>query len=222
MATTEKSLLVRTALTLAGMGLLLFAPAGTLAYWQAWLYLVLFGGVAVANIRYFSRKDPALLERRASLREREASQKVIMAGFMVGYYGLHAFAGFDRRFHWSTVPAWLVLVADGFFLLSFALVFLVLKENSYAGSTITVEADQRVVTTGPYAVVRHPMYAASLPMLVSLPLALGTAWGLFFSAFMIGLIVCRLLAEERYLLAHLPDYAAYCQKTRHRLLPGLW
>ena len=222
MAKTQTSLYVRTGLTLVFMALLLFVPAGTLAYWQAWVYWLLFGCIAAASIGYFSRRDPGLLERRSSMREKEASQKCIMAAFIAAYYGLHAFAGLDRRFGWSAVPAWLVLVADLFFLLSFVLVFFVLRANSYAASTITVEKGQPVVTTGPYALVRHPMYAAFLPMLAFLPLALGTAWGLFFSALMIGLLVPRLLYEERFLRKNLPGYEAYCRTTRFHLLPGIW
>uniref|UniRef100_I2Q0F8 Isoprenylcysteine carboxyl methyltransferase (ICMT) family protein n=1 Tax=Desulfovibrio sp. U5L TaxID=596152 RepID=I2Q0F8_9BACT len=222
MANTQTSLYVRTGLALVFMAFLLFVPAGTLAYWQAWVYWLLFGGIAAASIGYFSKRDPALLERRSSMREKEASQKCIMAAFIAAYYGLHAFAGLDRRFGWSTVPTWLVLVADLFFLLSFVLIFFVLRANSFASSTITVEKDQPVITTGPYALVRHPMYAASLPMLIFLPLALGTAWGLFFSALMIGLLVPRLLYEERFLRKNLPGYEAYCRQTRFRLLPGLW
>lgn len=218
----QRGIVYKTALNIVFMGILLFVPAGTLAYWQAWVYSLLFVVVTILIIRYFLKNDPAILERRSTMRENDPAQKIIIPIFLFCYYGLHVFAGFDHRFHWSHVSALLVLFSDVLILASFVAVFFVLKENSYASTTITVEKDQPVISTGPYALVRHPMYAGSLPLLVFTPLALGTAWGLIFSVALLVLLIFRLLNEERFLLENLPGYREYCQKTRYRLLPYIW
>ncbi len=218
----QQSMLLKTALAPVIFGVLLFVPAGSLAFWQAWVYCLMFDATAFLIVRYFLKKDPALLDRRSKMREQETSQQIIMVLFYCFYCGMHVFAGFDHRFQWSHVSAPLVILSDLVILLSFVAICFVLQENSYASSTITVEKGQQVITTGPYAIVRHPLYAGALPMIVSTPLALGSAWGLLFSAALIVLLVFRLLDEERYLLEHLPGYPEYTQKTRYRLIPCLW
>jgi len=222
MDTKQRNILYKTALSLVIIGVLLFVPAGSLAFWQAWVYCLMFGTAAIGMVLYFIKKDPALLERRSAMWEKESSQKIIMVSFQVSYYGLHIFAGLDHRFRWSHISAPLVLFSDLIVLLSLFAAFFVLKTNSYASSIITVEKGQQVITTGPYAIVRHPMYAGALPMLVFLPLALGSAWGLIFSVALIVLVVLRLLDEERFLTENLSGYPEYCQKTRYRLLPYIW
>lgn len=222
METKHRILLYKTALAPIIFGVLLFVPAGSLRFWQAWVYCFLFGAAVLLIVLYFLKKDPAILDRRSKLREKEPAQKIILPLFQLGYYGLHIFAGFDHRFHWSNVSTSLVLFSDLLVLFSLVATFFVLKVNSYASSIITVEKGQPVITTGPYALVRHPLYAGSLPMILFTPLALGSAWGLLFSVVLLVLLVLRLLHEERFLVENLPGYREYCQKTRYHLLPYLW
>ena len=204
---------------------ILFGAAGTLFYWQAWAYLAAFFAPAIIVTRYLMENDPALLERRLSAgptAEKERVQKVVMSLAMVGFIALIAVPALDHRFNWSTVPVNLALIGDLMVVLGFYLVFLVYKENSFSSATIQVAADQKVISTGPYAVVRHPMYAGSLPMLIGIPLALGSYWGLLALAAMMPALIWRLLDEERFLAKNLPGYREYCAKVRSRMIPGIF
>ena len=207
------------------MGLVLFSAAGTVRYWQAWGYLAAFFGSAVSVTLYLARNDPALLERRLSAgptAEKEQAQKVIMALASLGFIALIAVPGLDHRFGWSSVPVTVVVAGDALTVLGYSLIFLVYRENSFTSATIEVAADQKVISTGPYAVVRHPMYAGSLPLLVGTPLALGSYWGLLALAAMMPVLIWRLFDEERFLSQNLAGYTEYCAKVRWRLLPGVW
>jgi protein-S-isoprenylcysteine O-methyltransferase Ste14 len=207
------------------MALLIFGAAGTLRYWQAWAYLAAFFAAATIVTLYLVENDPALLERRMSggpTAEKEPTQKVIMSLVMISFVALCVVPALDHRFAWSTVPANLILVGDVLVVLGFYLVFLVYRENSFTSATVEVTAGQEVISSGPYAIVRHPMYAGSLPLLAGTPLALGSYWGLLaFGAILPGLI-WRLLDEERFLTRNLPGYAEYCGKVRSRLIPGIF
>ena len=207
------------------LAVLIFLPAWSLTYWQGWLYLIVFCGTCFATTMYFLLTDPALVQRRLEAgptAEREPSQQIIMGIASLGFVLLIVIPALDYRWHWSAVPVWLVLVADLGVVLSFFLIVLVLRQNSYAAATIQVEAGQPVVSSGVYGVVRHPMYAAALPMFVFTPLALGSYWGLLPVLLVLPAILWRLLDEEAYLRRHLPGYAEYCSRTRFRLIPGLW
>ena len=207
------------------MAVILFGAAGTIAYWQAWAYLAAFFVPAISITLYLIENDPALLERRANAgptAEKEPAQKVIMSLAMIGFIGLITVPALDHRFDWSTVPVNLVLIGDLMVILGFYLVFLVYKENSFSSATIEVAPDQKVISTGPYAVVRHPMYAGSLPMLIGIPLALGSYWGLLALAAMMPALIWRLLDEERFLAKNLPGYREYCAKVRSRMIPGVF
>jgi protein-S-isoprenylcysteine O-methyltransferase Ste14 len=207
------------------MAVILFAAAGTIFYWQAWAYLAAFFAPAIIVTLYLIANDPALLERRASAgptAEKEPVQKAIMSVAMIGFIALIAAPALDHRFGWSTVPVNLVLIGDLMVVLGFYLVFLVYKENSFSSATIEVAPDQKVISTGPYAVVRHPMYAGSLPMLIGIPLALGSYWGLVALAAMLPALIWRLLDEERFLAKSLPGYREYCAKVRWRMIPGIF
>lgn len=203
----------------------LFAPAGTLAYWQAWLFIAVFMGASVALGVYFMKHDPALIERRqrgGPSAETEPAQKIIIVMIMIGFLLLLIVPGFDHRWHWSAIPLWLVLVGDAGVILSFIVFFVVMKQNSYAAATITVETDQPVVSTGLYAIVRHPMYAGGLLMMIAMPLALGSTWALLVLVPAVPVLAWRILDEERFLKASLPGYADYCRQVRYRLIPGVW
>jgi len=213
---------IKFQLTLA---LFLFLPAWSLRFWEAWLYWLLFSASALILTLYFLKHDPQLIERRLEagpVAEQEKSQKIIQAIASVLVCALFIVPGFDHRLHWSTAPTPLVLLADVSVVLGFLIVFFVFRENSYTAGTVKVEANQHVISTGPYRFVRHPMYVGATLMFLATPFALGSLWALLVAVPLCGVIVARLLNEEQYLSAHLPGYIAYCQKVRYRLLPMVW
>jgi protein-S-isoprenylcysteine O-methyltransferase Ste14 len=174
---------------------------------------------------YFLKHAPALIERRMEVgpgAEQEKSQKIIQA--IAGALSCAVFMvpGFDHRFHRSSVPAPLALAVDAVVMLALLIVFRVFKENSYTASTVQVEANQQVISTGPYAWIRHPMYAGSALGFLATPFALDSLWALLPAILLCGVVVVRLLDEERYLSENLPGYDAYCQKVRYRLIPYVW
>jgi protein-S-isoprenylcysteine O-methyltransferase Ste14 len=207
------------------VALMLFVPAGTIRYWQGWIYwLVFFSSVLVITV-YFLKHDPALVERRTHagpIAEPETSQKVIQAAATALFCAQLIVPGLDYRYGWSAVPVPLVIAADVLIAISFAIVFIVFMENSYAASIVKVEPEQRVISTGLYAHVRHPMYAGALLGLLATPLALGSWWALPISFALCAVIAMRLLDEERRLAAELKGYDEYRQKVPYRLVPGLW
>lgn len=204
------------------MGLMLFLPAGSIMYWQAWIYCsVIFVPMAFI-IFYLFNQDPELLERRMRLREKEEKQKTIIKVAYIFFFIGFVIPGLDHRYHWSNVPVLLVITANAIVLSGYLLCFLVFQENSYASRIIEVEKGQNVITTGPYAIVRHPMYLGVLLMFLFTPLALGSYLALIFFLPLIPLIVLRLLNEEKVLLRELRGYKKYCQKTRYHLVPFIW
>ena len=207
------------------MAVLLFLPGWSFRYWQGWAFLAVFCGACVASALYFLKHDPKLIERRMAVgagAEKEPTQKIIMAITSVCFFLLIFIPVLDHRQHWSSVPAWLAIASDAGIALSFFLVTLVLRQNSFAAATIRVEAGQPVISTGAYGLVRHPMYAVALPMFVFMPLALGSYWGLLTLIAILPALIWRLLDEERYLKINLPGYADYCRRVRYRLVPLLW
>lgn len=207
------------------LGVLLFLPAWTLDYWQAWVFIVVFMvSVNVIGL-YLSLRDPELLERRKKFgpgAETTAAQKIIMTVGILANIALLVFCALDHRFGWSPVPAPISLAGDGLVALGLFIDLLVFKENSFGGSTIEISEGQRVISTGPYALVRHPMYVGVLVMIVGVPLALGSWWGLAILALTTPVLIWRILDEERLLRHDLPGYSDYTQKVRHRLVPYLW
>lgn len=204
---------------------LLFAPAGTLDFWQAWLFLAVFVACMVPLGIYFVRTDPALVERRmraGPAAEQEPVQKVAIGIVCAALLAMLIVPGFDRRWHWSGVPAWLTVIADATIVASFVIFFYVMKQNSFAAATVRVEREQTVVSTGLYGVVRHPMYMGTLPLTTAMPLALGSWWALLPVLAIVPALVWRLVDEERVLRRDLPGYAAYCARVRYRLVPGIW
>jgi len=223
------TLKVRAWLSLAALmtvlGLLLFIAGGTIRYWQAWVYLSLFCALSAVITLDLLRRDPALLERRmrgGPTAERRPLQRILMLGASVGFVALLVVPALDYRFGWSVVPHWGVFLGDVLFVIGFGLVGRVYRENSYTSATIEVAQGQRVISTGPYAIVRHPMYASASLYLIGTPLALGSYWGLVVLAGMLPILVWRLRDEERLLAAELPGYTAYQKRVRYRLVPGMW
>jgi protein-S-isoprenylcysteine O-methyltransferase Ste14 len=207
------------------MGLLLFILAGTVHYWQGWVYLSIFIGASTLITIYLMKNDPALLERRmrgGPTAEKRITQKIIMIFASCGFIASLVVPAVERRWHWSNVPPALVVMGDLLVMIGFYFTFRVYQENSFTSATIEVSADQRVISTGPYAIVRHPMYASALLYVFGTPLALGSFWGLLAAASMIPPLVLRLLDEERFLAASLAGYREYQQRVRYRLVPFIW
>lgn len=207
------------------LALLLFLPAWTLRYWQAWVFLAVFTGCVSAVTLYLMKNDPQLLERRVDAgptAEKQTRQKVIQALASLTFVSIFLLASFDHRLGWSTVPLGVVIVGDSLVALGLGLVFLVFRANTFTSATIEVASEQRVITTGPYAVVRHPMYVGGIVMLLGVPLALGSWWALATVIPIAAVIVWRLIEEEKFLAANLAGYPAYREKVRYRLLPFVW
>ena len=207
------------------MAPLIFVLAGTVHYWQAWMYLSIFFGASALLTRYVIRNDPALLERRmrgGPTAEKRAAQRVIMFFTSLCFVALLVVPALDRRYAWTEVPFYGVLIGDALVAVGFYFIFLVYKENAFASATVQIVAGQQVISTGPYAIVRHPMYASGLLMLLGTPLALGSYWGLVPVAAMSPFLIWRLFDEERLLRDQLAGYREYQQKVRHRLLPWIW
>ena len=210
---------------IGALGILLFAPAWTLDYWQAWLYWFVFAASSALITAYLWKKDPKLLSRRIDAgpgAESEKSQKQIqlLASFI--FLAAMILPSLDHRFSWSAVPLSAVLAGDVLTALGFFIVFLVFKENTFTAATIVVTPGQKVVSTGPYAVIRHPMYSGALVLLFGTPLALGSWWGLLMFIPMLFTIAWRARDEERFLFKNLSGYKEYCQIVRYRLVPFAW
>jgi protein-S-isoprenylcysteine O-methyltransferase Ste14 len=207
------------------LGIALFIPVWTFHYWQAWSFLVVFSLSVLAITLYLMKKDPKLLERRVSAgpgAEKERNQKIIQFLAQIAFILVIVFPAVDHRFGWSFVPAFVSIAGDALVILGLLVVFFVFKENTYTMAIIDVDIKQKIVTTGPYAVIRHPMYTGALIMLIGVPLALGSWWGLLAVIPITVVIVLRLLDEEKFLGKHLSGYAAYMKNVSYRLVPFIW
>ena len=216
------SALTKFLLGLVLVGAMLFLPAGTLSYPGAWLFLgLLFIPMLILGVAMLI-KSPALLAKRLDSKEKEATQKgvVALAGLMFPFGFL--LSAFDFRHGWSQVPVWLTITASVLFLVGYAMYAEVMRENAYLSRTIEVQEHQTVIDTRLYGIVRHPMYLATLLMFLPLPLILGSLWGLIPFALYPVIIVIRILNEEKVLTEGLAGYAEYKQKVKYRLLPYLW
>ena len=204
------------------LGSMFFLPAWTFNYWQAWVYMLILAVPMIFIVRYLYKYDPELLKRRLKMRERQKTQKLIQV--MLGPFFLLAFIlpGFDYRWHWSNVPLTVIAISDVLVLMSYLFIGLVFKTNSYASRIVEVEKGQKVITTGPYAVVRHPMYLGVLVMYVFSPLALGSYWALIPALLIIPILFIRIIGEEKELFENLEGYKEYVKKTKYRLIPGIW
>jgi protein-S-isoprenylcysteine O-methyltransferase Ste14 len=217
-----KKALVRTLGFSALVGILVIVPAGP-AYWRGWLFWIVFSLCSLTVTVYFLQHDPALVERRLHARaEKEESQQIIRLILSVVMIPLFVLPALGDRFGWSQLPASVAVIADAVVVLGFAIIFLTFKANSHAAAIIDVAPDQRVVSTGPYAIVRHPMYLGATLLLLATPFALGSVWAIIFAVIAVCALVWRLLEEERYLSQHLPGYDDYRQVTRYRLVPLVW
>ena len=194
-------------------------------YWQGWVYLALFAGASLLTSLYLLKNDPALLQRRmrgGPTAEKQTTQKVIMFFTSLGFISLLIVPAVDHRFGSSRVPLPVVIFGDLLVVMGFYFIFRVYKQNTYASATIDVAENQTVISTGPYALVRHPMYSSALLYLLGTPLALGSYWGFLGWAFTMPFLIWRLFDEEKLLARNLPGYTEYQKQVQHRLLPYVW
>jgi protein-S-isoprenylcysteine O-methyltransferase Ste14 len=207
------------------MGLVVFGAAGTTGYWQGWAVIGVFAGCSGLITVWLWGHDKALLERRVKAgpgAESDPMQNIVQALAGIVFLATFAVPGLDHRLGWSKVPIAVVVAGDVLVALGFWVVFLVFRENSFTSGTIELAEGQTVIDTGPYAILRHPMYAGALLMFVSLPLAMGSWWGLAAAAGIAPILIWRLLLEEKFLLSNLAGYDAYRRRVTRRLIPLVW
>lgn len=204
------------------IGLLLFLPAGSWRYCHAWLLIALLFIPMMCMGIWLLLSSPELLSKRLNNKEKEQTQKHVVALSGLMFIGGFLLCGFDYRFAWSQVPVWVVATASVFFLIGYILYAEVLRENAYLSRTIEVQDDQQLIDTGLYGIVRHPMYTATLLMFLSMPLILGSWWALALFAIYPLLIIKRIRNEEQVLASGLEGYADYQLRVRWRLIPWVW
>jgi protein-S-isoprenylcysteine O-methyltransferase Ste14 len=207
------------------MAALLFIPAWSLDYWQAWTFLTVYFASSLAITLYLMKKDSKLLQRRISggpTAEKEPTQRIIMFFASLGFIGLIVFPALDHRFAWSHMSPYAALAGDVLVVLGWLTIFFVFKENTFTSATIELAPDQKVISTGPYALIRHPMYAGALVMLLGIPIALGSWWGLLVIVAMVPALIWRLFDEEKFLARNLPGYLEYQKQVQYRLVPLVW
>ena len=217
-----KNMIIKFSFVPLFIALFTLLPAGTLDFWQVYAY---FGVILIPMLfvlRYFLKNDPRFLERRTRVAEKEKEQKLIQWINLPIFISAFIVPGLDRRFGWSEVPVEVIIITDMVILGGYLIIFLVFRQNSYASRIIEINKGQKVITTGLYSLVRHPMYLGVLIMYLPTPLALGSYWGLIPMAFLPVSLVFRILNEEKVLSENLEGYKEYCLKTRYRLIPYIW
>jgi protein-S-isoprenylcysteine O-methyltransferase Ste14 len=222
---TGLKLVSSSVIGLAVLGLILFVPAGTLKYWQGWVFIAVFTVATIVPSLYLARTNPAALQRRmrgGPLAEGRAAQKFIITGAFLSLFAMIALSAYDHRMGWSSVPAWVCVIGDVLIVVGLTLGMLVVVQNGYAAATVRVEEGQQLASTGLYKLVRHPMYAANVILMVGMPLALGSYWGLLLLIPAMLVLVFRILDEEKLLTQELPGYREYAHRVRYRLLPNVW
>lgn len=212
-------------LGLVVFGALLFGPAGTFDYWQAWVFLAAFVSTTIGPTIYLARNDPAALQRRmrsGPLAEGRTIQKFIVIGAFLGCFAMMVLSACDHRYGWSSVPAAVCVIGDVLVMTGLGIAMLVVIQNRYAASTVRVEAGQILASDGLYKIVRHPMYAGNVVMMTGIPLALGSYWAMFILVPGTLVLVFRILDEEKLLTQELSGYREYRQLVRYRLVPYVW
>ncbi len=207
------------------VSLSLFLPAWSLDFPEAWVYLLVFFGAVSLITLYFLGRDPDLIQRRLKagpFAERRPFQKLVQFLASLCFLLLFIIPGFDHRLHWSSISPILIIAGDLCVLSGLFVVFLAFRENSYSSALIETGTGQKVIATGPYAVVRHPMYTGAVLLILFTPIALSSWWGMLPALALLAVVILRLLDEERFLTSALPGYREYCHTVRRRLLPGVW
>jgi len=223
----RSKLILRFSLALIIAAGMLFIPAGSLRFWQGWTFMALVFIPSISSYLYFYKHDPQLVERRLQSKEKVSEQRLLIRLAKPVFFAAFLLPGLDHRLHWSrtylsAVPLWLMVLSQALVLGGLLLVVWVMKVNSFASRTIQVEVGQRVISTGPYRMVRHPLYLGSALMWLSTPLALGSYFALPAFALLIPFYIFRLLNEEEVLRQELRGYPEYCLRTRFRLVPFVW
>ncbi len=213
---------IRLALGVIAIGMLIFGPAGSLRYWNGWLFLVALFVPMTFALAYFYRRDRSLLEKRLRLREKQMEQRSYVRLSLVWFLISFLVPGFDYRFGWSEVPIWLVVVSVVVMVFGYALFMVVMAQNTFASRVIEIQPNQRVIDTGLYSVVRHPMYMAATIMYMACPLVLGSYYALIPMLLLPALLVYRIKNEEAVLRAGLDGYVQYAERVRYRLIPFVW
>ncbi|CCK63353.1 methyltransferase family protein [Mycobacterium canetti] len=222
---TGLKVLASSLIGLVVLGATLFLPAGTLNYWQAWVFIAVVTLATIVPTIYLARTDPAALRRRmhgGPRAEARMVQKFIVTGAFLGLFAMMALSALDHRFGWSPAPAAVCWIGDVLVVIGLGVGMLVVLQNRYAASTVTVEPGQTVASSGLYRLVRHPMYAANVIMMLGIPPALGSYWGLVVLIPGLLVLVFRILDEEKLLTQELDGYREYTQRVRYRLVPHLW
>ena len=217
-----KTVIIRFGLSIIVIPAMFFIPAGTFAYWQAWVYLVVLFVPLGFVLTYLLKNSPGLLERRMHMKEKEKEQNIIVKSSYLFFLLAFLLPGFDFRFGWSHIPVAFVLMANFLVFAGYMFVFLVFRENRYASRIVEVEEEQSIISTGPYSLVRHPMYLGTVVMYLASPIALGSYWAFFPALFIVPILVLRLLNEEKVLERDLKGYKEYQAKVKYHLIPGIW
>jgi len=197
-------------------------PAGTVRYWQVYLYFSILLVPMIFVLIYFLKRDPKFLERRTKGAEKIKEQKLIQLLNLPVFISAFIIPGLDRRFGWSNIHFEIIIITDIVILFGYLIIFAVFRENSYASRIIEIDKEQKVISTGPYSIVRHPMYLGVLIMYLPTPIALGSYWGLIPMGLLPLSLVLRILNEEKVLKENLKGYREYCIKTKYRLIPNIW
>jgi protein-S-isoprenylcysteine O-methyltransferase Ste14 len=216
---------VQSVIALLAFGVLLFVPAGTLHYWQAWVFLAVFTIASLYSAVYLFRKNPAVVERRMRAgpkAETRPVQKVVTSAISIVFIAVLVFSALDHRFGWSPVPPALSLIGDALVVIGLGTAIFTVNQNSYAAANITVEESQTVISTGLYGIVRHPMYMGVMIMMTGIPLALDSYWGLVVLVPILIVFAVRIADEEKLLNQELEGYRDYVGRVRHRLVPYVW
>jgi protein-S-isoprenylcysteine O-methyltransferase Ste14 len=224
MKTAAKGLLSAT-LGLVAFGAMLFLPAGTFHYWQAWVFLAVFALATWIPSAYLMRTNPEALERRMRVgpsAEARTLQRILITVVFISFPAMFVISALDHRFRWSSVPASVSVIGDVLVAIGLGLSMLVIVQNSYAAANVTVEAGQQLVSTGLYGLVRHPMYTGNVFLMLGIPLALGSYWGLLLFIPGLVVLVLRIRDEEDLLTHELSGYRDYTQQVHYRLLPYVW
>jgi protein-S-isoprenylcysteine O-methyltransferase Ste14 len=217
-----RKMIVRFSLVPLFIGICTLLPAGTFSYWQVYLYFSVLVIPMIFVLIYFYKRDPKFLERRTKGAEKVKEQKLIQLINLPVFMAAFIIPGLDRRFGWSDIPPEVIIATDAVILGGYLIIFMVFRENSYASRIVEIDKGHKVITTGLYSVVRHPMYLGVLIMYLPTPLALGSYWGLIPMALLPVALVFRILNEEKVLKENLEGYNEYCLKTKFRLIPCIW
>jgi len=204
------------------IGVFTLLPAGTFKYWQVYLYFFVIVIPMIFVLFYFLKRDPKFLERRTKGTEKVKEQKLIQLINLPVFLAAFIIPGLDRRFGWSDVPVEIIIITNIVILGGYLIIFNVFRQNSFASRIVETDKEQKVITTGLYSTVRHPMYIGVLIMYMPTPMALGSYWGLIPMALLPVALVLRILNEEKVLKENLEGYKEYCLKTKYRLIPYIW